>query len=50
MQVSMNKQVNQENDKSNLASLVQESFHNQIWCDLLASVGLVNKNGCKGQH
>jgi hypothetical protein len=19
-------------------------------CDLLASVGLVNKNGCKGQH
>ena len=23
-----------------------ESF----FCDLLASVGLVNKNGCKGQH
>ena len=21
-----------------------------IFCDLLASVGLVNKNGCKGQH
>ena len=22
----------------------------KAFCDLLASVGLVNKNGCKGQH
>ena len=34
----------------NVLVLVLVLNFESFFCDLLASVGLVNKNGCKGQH
>ena len=42
----ISKITNEKKDKALVLLLNFESF----FCDLLASVGLVNKNGCKGQH
>ena len=37
------------NEKKDYALVLVLNFES-FFCDLLASVGLVNKNGCKGQH
>ena len=46
----INKITNEQKDKALVIVLVLRLNFEQFFFDLLASVGLGNKNGCKDQH